>query len=314
MATGRFEFYQLRSFIAVAEELNFRRAAERMNTTQPTLSRQIQQLEHSIGFALLARSNRSVRLTSAGKSFLRSATDLLERAEVAVLTARQAERGEAGAIALGFVPSAGLEFVPRIVDAIAEALPSVTFEPTEMMSYEIVEALVSGRLDLGLSRMARDSEGIENLRVVSEGFVLAIPRDHTFAALPVLDLKDLDGVSFVGYSMERGGYLQNVELGLFASANVAPSVVQSVSQTSTMLGLVNRGVGLALVPSSSRVLQMENIVYREIDIPPRFRSTLYLSFARHRLTTLHQRVIDIIADVLAPFNAVQEAAASERTP
>ena len=314
MATGRLEFHQLRCFIAVAEELSFRRAAERMNTTQPTLSRQIQQLEHSVGLTLIARTNRAVRLTSAGKSFLRSTTDLLERAEVAVLTARQAERGEAGAIALGFVPSAGLEFVPRIVEAIAAALPNVMFEPTEMMSYEIVEALVSGRLDLGLSRMARDSEGLENLQVVSEGFVLAIPRGHAFAARSGLDLKDLDRASFVEYSPERGGYLLNVQLGLFASANIAPSVVQSVSQTSTMLGLVNRGVGMALVPSSSRVVKMENVVYHDIDIPPRFRSTLYLSFARHRLTTLHRRVIEVIGDVLAPFDVAQEAAASERTP
>ncbi|MCB1491215.1 MAG: LysR family transcriptional regulator, partial [Rhodobiaceae bacterium] len=140
MARGRYELNQLRCFVAVAEELNFRRAAERLAMTQPPLSRQIKLLEHGIGLTLLERSNRAVRLTPAGESFLVSATDLLQRAEHAVLTARQAERGEIGAIAMGFVPSAALEFVPRIVDAMSEKLPQVSFNPTEMMSYEIVEA------------------------------------------------------------------------------------------------------------------------------------------------------------------------------
>jgi DNA-binding transcriptional LysR family regulator len=312
MATGRFDFHQLRCFIAVAEELSFRRAAERMNTTQPTLSRQIQELEHSVGLTLFTRTNRSVRLTLAGQSFLRSATDLLERSEAAVLTARQAERGEVGAIALGFVPYAGLAFVPKIVEAINNALPNVTFEPTEMMGYEIMEALVSGRLDLGLSRATREAEGIENLRIVSEAFVLAIPRSHPFASRPKVDLKDLDRSPFIGYSIERGPYLQNVQFGLFASANIVPRVVQSVSQTTTILGLVNQGIAPALVPSLSRVVQMDNVVYRDIETPSRFHSTLYLSFARHRLTTLHRRVIDVIVQVLAPFNAAQEVAAPER--
>ncbi|MEP2139257.1 MAG: LysR family transcriptional regulator, partial [Erythrobacter sp.] len=134
MAKTTFEFFQLRCFVTVAEELNFTRAAQRLNMTQPPLSRQIKLLEAGIGMTLLDRNKRSVRLTPAGATFRAAAIDLLERAEQAVLIARQAERGEGGTITMGFVPSAALEFVPRIVTALKRDLPDVRFTPIEMMS------------------------------------------------------------------------------------------------------------------------------------------------------------------------------------
>ena len=124
-----FEFFQLRCFVAVAEELNFRRAAERLNMTQPPLSRQIRLLEDRVGVKLFDRTNRRVRLTSAGEDFFANAIDILQRAEHAVLTARQAERGEIGSVAMGFVPSASLEFIPRIVGAVAAAASRRHLQP-----------------------------------------------------------------------------------------------------------------------------------------------------------------------------------------
>lgn len=300
MASGHFEFQQLRCFVAVAEELNFRRAAERLNMTQPPLSRQIRLLEHGIGLTLFDRTNRSVRLTSAGESFFASATELLERAEYAVLTARQAQRGEIGTVEMGFVPSAALEFIPRAVVAMRERLPGVTFSPTEMMSYEINEALLSGRLDCGLSRRPGGGD-LDSQRVVCEGFVLALPADHPLAAAETPTLADLDGLSFVGYSADRGGYLREVHRRLFATAGIAPRIHQEVSQTHTVLALVNRGVGAALVPASARAIQMRNLVFRDIDLPPRFSSDLYLSFGPKRRSLLHQRVKEVILDALAEF-------------
>ena len=307
MASGRFEFHQLRCFVAVAEELNFRRAAERLNMTQPPLSRQIRSLEHGLGVSLFERNNRSVRLTLAGESFLASATDLLERAEYAVLTARQAERGEIGSVAMGFVPSAALEFVPRIVHALAKRLPGVTFRPTEMMSYEILEALPSGRLDLGLTRMPENSREIELQRVVREQLVLAVHASHPLATAARPTLADLDGADFVAYSTDRGGFLREMHLRLFATSGIAPRFVQEVSQTHTVLALVNRGLGAALVPASSQSIRMEDLVYREIDTPRQFSSDLYLAFGPKRRSLLHRRVRDVIVEALAPFGGHPDA-------
>jgi DNA-binding transcriptional LysR family regulator len=294
-----FEFFQLRCFLAVAEELNFRRAAERLNMTQPPLSRQIRLLEERVGVTLFERTNRRVRLTSAGEDFFANAVDILQRAERAVLTARQAERGEIGTVAMGFVPSAALEFIPRIVGALMAELPGVTFAPTEMMSYEIVEALRSGRLDLGLTRMPGRGDEITCQRVVSEPFVLALPSDHPLAGKDTVTTADLHGAPFVGYSADRGGYLREVQAGLFATVGVVPRFVQQVSQTHSILALVNRGIGVALVPASSSAMRMENLSYREIGLPPQFRSDLYLAFGpKRRSSALHRQVTAVILGAL----------------
>lgn len=302
MPDGRFEFFQLRCFVAVAEELNFRRAAERMHMTQPPLSRQIKLLEHSVGLTLLERSTRQVRLTPAGESFYDSATDLLQRSEQSVLKARQAQRGEAGDIELGFVPSAALEFIPRIVTALARDLPEVTLNATEMMSYEIVEAQRSGRLDLGLTRMERPRRGVERIRAVSETFILALPADHPLVDAETPTLADLDEQPFVGFSIERGGFLRETHQALFATIGIAPRTVQEVAQTHTVLSMVNRGIGTALVPASSRVVKMDNIRYRDVEVPRQFRSDLYLIYRATRRTPLQERVRRLILDELAPFN------------
>ncbi|WP_425098701.1 LysR family transcriptional regulator [Tropicibacter sp. S64] len=289
-----FELYQLRCFIAVAEDLNFTRAAARLNMTQPPLSRQIRLLEEALGLALLERTNRTVRLTAAGVSLLASATDLLQRAEHAVLKAQQAARGEAGAVRMGFVPSAALEFVPRMVEALARDLPDVHFRPTEMMSYEIIEALRAGELDFGLTRSPGRNGATESIRLIREPLVLALPADHPLARAEQVTLSDLDGRAMIGYSTERGGFLRAVHDALFSAIGIAPTVAHEVSQTQTMLALVNQGLGVALVPRSAQAQQMANLTYREIDIPSRFGSELYLCFTPRRDSAMHRRVQEVI--------------------
>ena len=302
MARSGFEFHQLRCFVAVAEELNFRRAAERLNMTQPPLSRQIQLLEHAVGEALFERSNRAVRLTSAGESFLASAGDILQRAEHAAMMARQAARGEAGDVALGFVPSAAIDFVPRLVSEVRRTLPHVTVKPTEMMSYEINQALLSGRLDLGLTRTARRHAEIESTQMVNEPFVLAVPADHPLAQKAQPVLRDLDEMPFVGYSADRGGFLREMLGAVFASEGVTPQIVLEVSQTISVLALVNRGLGLALVPKSAQTVRMANLAYRDIDTPDQLRSTLYLTAGPKRLDSpLYHRLKEAALIALAPF-------------
>lgn len=304
MATGQFEFFQLRCFVAVAEELNFRRAAERMNMTQPPLSRQIKILEHGLGVTLFDRTNRQVQLTPAGASFLAHAAEILQRAEHAVLSARQSERGEAGAIAMGFVPSAALEFVPRIVVSLQRDLPDVTFNPTEMMSYEIVEGLISGQLDFGLARSSGRHSELQSQRVVIEPFVLAVPRNHALARAERPALADLDGENYVAYSTDRGGFIREMQVAVLANEGIAPRFVLEVSQTHTVLALVNRGIGVALVPSSAQAMRMDNLVFRSIELPDRLRSELFLISGPKGFSALHRNVRDTMIAELAGYVAI----------
>lgn len=302
MAQGQFEFFQMRCFIAVAEELSFRRAAQRLNMTQPPLSRQIKLLEEKINLKLFERTNRNVRMTSAGESFYQSALDIRKLSEQAVLTARQAERGESGNVVLGFVPSAALRFVPLIVKSLTNSLPDVSLTPVEMMGYEVVDSQRSGRIDLGLTRMERQRVEIERTRVVSEPFVVAIPKSHRLASTDELRISDLDGEPYISFTTDRGGYIRETLSALFTACSIVPDVRIKASQTHSVISLVNQGIGFAIVPRSARVMQMENIVYRDINLPSDFRSDMYLVSRASQNSNVCNRVKELIIDVLKDYN------------
>lgn len=147
-----FELSQLRCFVAVAEELHFGRAAERLHMTQPPLSRQVRLLEHQIGTELLERTSRSVKLTAAGRGFLPDAARILRLADEAAATARRIATGAAGTLAIGFTASVGYGLLPSLVSAVRAASPDVRLTLKEMVSGAQLEALDARLIDVGLLR------------------------------------------------------------------------------------------------------------------------------------------------------------------
>lgn len=299
MPSPLFELNHLRSFVAVAEELNFRRAARRLAITQPPLSRHIALLEHAVGVRLFDRTNRSVRLTAAGERFLFDAVDILRRAESATLSARQADRGEGGSVVLGFVPSANLDVLPRIVTRAAREMPGLTLVLREMMTFEQVEGLMAGSLEIGLFRLPHRTTQLHLRRVWSEPFVLAVPRDHPLASREAPAVDDLHGADFIAYSTERGGFLYEVVQGYLNSVGVSPRTVFAVSQGHTIMSLVDAGMGVGLVPRSCRGIAMANTVVRELDLPESLRSDLYMATGPKEATPLAAAVAQLVTAALA---------------
>ena len=156
-----FELAQLRCFTTVATELNFRRAAERLNMTQPPLSRQIQLLEHSLGVELFSRNTRSVALTAAGRAFFIEAQALLERAQQATIAARRFAEGDIGSVTISFVGSAVYEFLPKVIAEARLNQPNVKVALTEMNTFQQHEALRARRIDLGIVRAPLLQPGYE---------------------------------------------------------------------------------------------------------------------------------------------------------
>lgn len=302
MPQVQFEYFQMKCFIAVAEELSFRRAAHRLNMTQPPLSRQIKLLEQNINLKLFERTSRLVKLTPAGESFYKSALEIGQRSEQAVLTARQAARGVFGTVALGYVPSAALQFVPLIIKSMTNLMPNVTLTPIEMMGYEVIDSQRSGRIDLGLTRMERTNTEIDRTRVVSEPFVAAIPKSHRLAYADEIHIADFDGEPFVAFATDRGGYIRETLSALFSASSVVPDIKTEASQTHSVISLVNQGIGFAIVPRSARVMQMENIVYRNIELPHQFRSDMYLVSKHGQSSVVCEHVKALIIDVLGKFD------------
>ncbi len=289
------ELNQLRYFVAVAEELNFRRAAKRLNMTQPPLSRHIALLEHTLGTPLFDRTNRSVRLTAAGKRLLVDATDILTRTESAMLAAQQAARGKAGAVELGFVPSSCVEVVPRIARRLRDEMPEVILTLREVMTVEAIEALGAGSLDFGIIRLHPQSLGLPIEKLWSEPFLMAAPRGHPLLEQDEISISDLNGIDFVGYSSERGGFLREVVQGYLKAHGVTPNEVFAVAQRHTVVSLVNENFGVALVPRSSALIGLPNVEFRDIGLPAaELHSDLYLAMRPKEPEPLVAAVAEII--------------------
>ncbi|WP_417722013.1 LysR family transcriptional regulator [Salipiger sp.] len=272
-----FELNQLRCFVAVAAEMNFHRAAERLNMTQPPLSRQIQLLERNIDVQLFDRSGRNIRLTAGGRRFLVEAQDLLRRAEEAALATRATVSGTVGSVTLGFVPIANLALLPRVVPLLKTELPGVHVALREMLTVNQMEALESGQIDLGLLRMPRDRRNMLMYPLFEESYVLAIHEDHPFCNRDTLVLEDLNDQEFLMYAPSDGWYGYDIFNGIFAAHEIRPRFVQYFGQTLTMLSLVNAGGGMALVPESSRILGFAHVRFRAIELPIRATSAYYLA-------------------------------------
>ncbi|MBD9396980.1 LysR substrate-binding domain-containing protein [Pseudomonas sp. PDM11] len=273
-----FELAQLRCFTTVATELNFRRAAERLNMTQPPLSRQIQLLEHSLGVELFTRSTRSVALTAAGRAFFIEAQNLLERAHQAAASARRFAAGDIGSVSISFVGSAVYEFLPRVIAEARLNQPQVKISLSEMNTHQQHEALRTRRIDLGIVRQPLLQAGYENECLVREPFVLAVPRQHPLAAVDQVSVRDLDGAPFLMYSHAAYPPFNELLTGMFRSAGVAPEYVQWLGSSLTILALVNAGMGLALVPRCATNVVFKDVTFREIDLGEGIQSELHLTW------------------------------------
>jgi DNA-binding transcriptional LysR family regulator len=254
-----FEISQLRCFVAVAEELHFSRAAERLNMTQPPLSRQIRLLEHHVGARLLERNSRTVRLTAAGKAFF---------PEEATFTARRAAKGEQGTLAIGFTSASGYSLLPEVVRRLRERAPGVALNLKEIVSTAQVEALNSGELDLGLMRPHTLNGELESRPLLTEPLMLAVPADDANRWPLAPTLADLHGRPFVMYSPYEARPFYTMLSERFARAGVVPDVVEHIGQVHTMLALVRAGVGAALIAAGAANLKFDGIVMREMATEP----------------------------------------------
>ena len=271
-----FELAQLRCFTTVATELNFRRAAERLNMTQPPLSRQIQLLEHHLGVALFTRSTRSVALTAAGRAFFVEAQNLLERAQQAAASAKRFAEGDIGSVTISFVGSAVYEFLPKVIAEARLKQPHVKISLEEMNTYQQHEAMRARRIDLGIVRSPLLQPGFATECLVREPFVLAVPSSHSLATAETVSVSDLDGEPFLMYSHAAYPPFNELLAGMFRSARVAPQYVQWLGSSLTILALVNAGMGLALVPRCAASVVFKGVTFRDIDLGEGVQSELHL--------------------------------------
>jgi DNA-binding transcriptional LysR family regulator len=242
----------IRYFIAVAEELNFHRAAERVHISQPALWRQIRDLEHTVGVKLLDRMPRGISLTPAGEAFLEECGDLLARIESACMRARRVAQGQVGTLHVAFNEiAARRRELPRILKAFRSTYPEINLQLHVMMSQQQIGALRAEDIDAGfLFRHDGELADLQNLRIGQDNFVLALPRDNQLARRPTLRLADLADQPLIMPNPRYNGATHERLLGAFRAAGLIPQIAQYADNESTLLNLVTAGMGLAFLNSS----------------------------------------------------------------
>ena len=242
-----FTFAQLRAFVAVATELNFRRAAERLHTTQPPLSRQIKALERTVGAPLFDRGTRRVTLTPAGHALLPEAQRLLTNADVARRAVAETVTGERGVIRFGYLEPAAYDLLPRVLPRFRERYPKVDLELHEMHSYEAVRRLHAREIELALLRPPVEQAGLHLEIVYADRLVAVLPEGHPLAG-GTIELRDLADEHFVSYSSKQGTGVHTAALQACANAGFSPQIAHLASSTPMLLSLVAAGQGVGLVP------------------------------------------------------------------
>jgi DNA-binding transcriptional LysR family regulator len=259
------EFRHLRYFIAVAEEKNFTRAAERLHMAQPPLSRQIQQLEEFLGVELIQKGTRPVSLTEAGVFFLAHARQLLDQfQELKTMTQRigKLER----ALSVGFVASTLYGLLPDIIRRYRERHPEVEVTLHEMTTVEQLKALKEGRIDVGFGRLMSEEPSIRRILLREERMVVAMFPGHRLAAEQgSLRLFELVSEPLLVYPKAPRPSFADQVMAVFTTAGLVPEFVTEVRELQIAMGLVAAGQGVAIVPESVQGMHHRNVVYRKLE-------------------------------------------------
>lgn len=256
------ELRHLRYFVAVAEELHFGRAAARLNISQPPLSQQIQMLEQLVGARLLARTNRSVALTAAGKQFLADSRQILGLVNDAAARAERLHQGEAGELRIGFTSSA--PFIRAVSDTLSlfrQKFPDMHLQTREMNTREQLAPLSEGALDLGLMRNTQLPESLHHEVILHEPLMAMIPRVYPLAQKPVVTLAELAREPFVFFDPHVGTGLYDDILGMMRRYQLSPVITQEVGEAMTIIGLVAAGLGVSILPASFKKVQLNEMCW-----------------------------------------------------
>ncbi len=255
------ELRHLRFFVTVAEELHFSRAAERLRTSQPYVTRQIHDLEREIGVPLLSRTKRRVELTEAGRAFYQEARRAVEQTERSVQAAQKVARGERGHLSVGF---ANAELIPDVLRAFRQRYPEVELEVQELTTAEQVRALRDGRLHAGILVPGVEDELLCIEIIREEPLVAVLPESHALLRERSVPLQALASESFILCPYRLNPHVYERILALCKGAGFTPRVVEEASPKQTILGLVAAGLGVSLVAASVQQSRRTGVAYRPL--------------------------------------------------
>lgn len=264
------ETRHLKYFVAVAEELHFGRAAKRLHISQPPLSQQIMKFEEQLGVTLFTRNKRSVALTSAGKSFLLDAQNILKEMEQAKENLKAVATGIKGRFELGYIAPALDTPLTAIIKQFKITYPGVRLGLTEMSTNKQLDVLRKGDIDAGVVRLfMHDMKGLCSQKFHQESYALILPTGHRLAGKESVDISELGDEEFIFFPRNAQPRLHDTWMTAFNHCNYTPNIVQEVSNKAASLALVAAGIGISIVPESLARRSPEQVVFKKLtgDIP-----------------------------------------------
>jgi DNA-binding transcriptional LysR family regulator len=261
------ELRHLRYFVCVAEALSFTKAAEKLHTAQPSLTRQIKNLEDELGVRLLHRTKQKVTLTDEGRSFLADAKHLLALAAETVKSVRRLHTGEVRALNVGYVSNLFYDLLPRTLESFHQAFPTIAVNLFDLSCGEQFRALEEGKLDLGFVGLHEPiaRRGLEFRTIASYKSVVALPMENPLAARATVSLKALAPMFFIGMSETSYPGYRDWLIRTCARCAFTPKVLQDVDLERKMIHAIGSGLGVAIVPEQLKRREHTNVVFRAVD-------------------------------------------------
>jgi DNA-binding transcriptional LysR family regulator len=287
------ELRHLYYFKAVAEELNFRKAADRLFISQPGLSRQIRQLEEELSVTLFDRDQRNVSLTAAG-SYLKVEVDfLLNHLETIKGQLNQIQAGKIGELRIGFLGSASNQIIPRLMSKLNAYQPLVNVNLEELSNSLQVEMLQKDKLDLGFVRLNSVPDELEMRTITRDTFSVVVPKNHPVRQSDFVSMNQFKEESFVLFSSDYSNFYYDQIIGICRDAGFSPKIQHKSVHALTIFKLVESGLGVAIVPTSIQEGYEINVRFMEIPHISQFTELLVIWKTENRNPVLKQ-VLDLI--------------------
>lgn len=268
------ELRHLRYFVAVAEELNFRRAAERLSMAQPPLSQQIRDLEEELGVTLFYRTHRVVQLTAEGRVFLEDAKQVLALADQAVRRVQKAKQGMVGQLTIGYTSLIYNPLFPAVLRLHRARYPQVDLVLRDLVTIEQMQQLQTNTLDISFATHASlaitsmEQETLTQEPIWHEPLGALLPRNHVLAEQPIISLASLANEAWVWFARPFDPTTYDYMMRLFEQVGFRPRIIQEVNQQAIILSLVMAGFGVSLAPRSAPgIEENKDVVYRALAEP-----------------------------------------------
>jgi DNA-binding transcriptional LysR family regulator len=287
------ELRHLRYFLAVAEELHFRKAAEKLFISQPGLSRQVKLLEEELGVILFERHTRKVVLTKVGEYLKEEFTLQLKTLSHTLDTAKLLQDGKKGALKIGYVGSAMQDVIPNLLLSFEKNHPNILFNLKEIDNQKQLDGLLDFSLDIGFVRLERVPRALEIKTILKESFCLVLPQDHSINELNFKNLVQFKEESFILFDAKYSASYYEKVMQIFDDCGFTPLISHNTIHSSSIFKLVENNFGISIVPKSLAQKRGHHIKFIELDMISQ-KTTLSVIWNQKNSNPILQDVLELL--------------------